>query len=556
MDYPYECSEQTFNRYYANALAAHILDKAPRIKAIFKEWETKDTAALLSNLEKNAELKSALLQETPWVLEAKSETEQKHRIAQLFSAYTVQNSLGKSLRQLEEMQLEDGSFPWFKGMRSDRYITQYIVAGIGRLQKLGITDKTGIATRLFNKGIHYAGREIRADYEALVNSKARMEDQHISYQEIMFLYARSFINPAVGDQTNDAINYYKGQAKKYWPSFNPYLQSLIALALHRTGDTATPKNILQSLKETSSYSDELGRWHNAQRAGWSWHESPIEAQSAIIEAFSTIGRNDTTVNELKRWLLKQKQTQNWHTTRATADACYALLLQGTDWLSSTPEVTIALGDKTIRSTDVKEQAGTGYFKVAYKGEEIKSGMGNITLVTRNESTNQRVNELTNPSWGAVYYQYFEDYDRIKAAASPLSVERRIFIEKNGDRGPELREITGANGLKVGDKVTIRLVLKTDRDMDYVHVKDSRAAAFEPVDVLSGYRWQDGLGYYMSTRDASSNFFIDHLRKGTYVFTYSAFVTSKGSLSAGITTAQCMYAPEFSAHSEGARIEVR
>ena len=555
MEYPYECAEQTFNRYYANALASHIIDVAPRVKEIFRKWEGEDTAALQSNLEKNEELKSALLEETPWVLEAKNENEQKHRIAMLFQSYKLQKGLKAALGKLQDMQLAEGGFPWFKGDRSDRYITQYIIAGLGRLQKLGVQDNTGIAQELISKAIPYLDKEAQRTYDELIREKARMSDQHIGYSEVMYLYARSFTRP-IAPAGNKAYSYFTGQAQKYWPSFNPYMKGLIALSLSRGGDATTPKTILQSLKETSSYSEALGRYWKDMPGSWWWYEAPIEAQSALVEAFSEVGNDVSTVNELKRWLLKNKQTTNWHSTRATADACYALLLAGSDWLSATPEVTVQLGDKTIKNTVLKTQSGTGHFKVHYDGKDVQPQMGNITLnvaASANPPASNASQQM--PSWGAVYWQYFEDFDKITSAATPLALKRQIFKEVATDRGQQLEELKDGNNLKVGDKVTIRVVLQSDRDMEYLHLKDARAACFEPIDVISGYRYQDGLGYYQSTRDASSNFFISYLRKGTYVFTYSAHVAAKGNCSAGISTVQCMYAPEFSAHSEGLRVKV-
>jgi hypothetical protein len=289
-------------------------------------------------------------------------------------------------------------------------------------------------------------------------------------------------------------------------------------------------------------------WMEKGRSWW-WYEAAIEAQSLLIECFGEVVNDDADVDKMKRWLLKQKQTKNWGTTKATADACYALLLQGTQWLSAEPQVNILVGDKTIRSAEMPQEAGSGYFKVKYAGSEVKPEMGNITLTVSNNVTNQ-------PSWGAVYWQYFENMDKISAAATPLQVKKAFFIEKNSDRGPVLEAIKDGGALKIGDKVRARIEIIVDRDMEYVHLKDGRASCFEPTNVLSGYRWQGGLGYYESTRDASSNFFFSYLPKGKYVFEYPMFVTNAGSFSAGLATIQCMYAPEFSAHSEGLRVEVK
>lgn len=548
MEYPHECAEQVFNRYYATALAAHIVDKAPRIKEIFRAWQTIDTAALLSNLEKNQELKSALLEETPWVLDAKNETEQKKRIAMLFEATKLAATLDRSAKQLNDMLLPEGAFPWFKGMYPDRYITQYIATGIVRLQKLGIADSKGNMQRILDRTLPYLDRKVKEDYDELVKSKAKLDQQQPGYIHIQYLYLRSFLNKPVAENTKTAYDYYNKQAAKYWASQNPYMKGMIALAQHRKGNAQVAANIIASLRETAIQKEEMGMyWMDRGQSYW-WYEAPIEAQALLIECFTEVAKATDDVNKMRVWLLKQKQTQSWPTTKATADACYALLLQGTQWLTSEPTVTIQLGDKTIRSTEQNQEKGTGYFKVNYGNGEIKPEMGNIKLMVDGSAND--------PSWGAVYWQYFEDLDKISSAATPLEVKKQLFIQNNTDRGPVLEPITAQRTLKVGDKLISRIEIIVDRDMEYVHLKDMRAAAFEPVNVLSSFKWQGGLGYYESTRDVSTNFFFNYLRKGKYVFEYPVSVTNKGSFSNGIATIQCMYAPEFSSHSEGIKVVVQ
>ncbi len=324
---------------------------------------------------------------------------------------------------------------------------------------------------------------------------------------------------------------------------------MIALALNRTNDTKTPAAILKSLKETSITNEELGMYWKDQRYGWFWYEMPIETHSLLIEAFQEVGKDTKTVDDLRTWLLKNKQTNNWKTTKATAEACYALLLQGTDWLSSEPAVEIKLGSTTIKSTDAGQEAGTGYFKKTIEGNKVTPQMGNIAVTVSSPTSN------VSASWGGVYWQYFEDLDKITTATTPLKLSKKLFVEKNTDRGPVITPVNDGDAIKIGDKIKVRVELRVDRDMEYVHMKDMRASALEPVNVLSSYKYQGGLGYYESTKDASTNFFFSYLRKGTYVFEYTLFATHAGNFSNGITTIQCMYAPEFSSHSEGVRINI-
>ena len=559
MEYPYECAEQTFNRYYANTLASFVSNSNPKIKAVFEKWKNLDTAALMSNLQKNEELKSALLQETPWVLEAQNEALQKKNIALLFDMVKMSAEQEKAFNKLKEIQLDNGGFSWFKGGRDDRYMTQYIITGVGHLRKLGALNSSNYENvkAIVDKAVPYLDKKIKEDYDDLIKYKVKLSNNNTSFQQIQYLYMRSFFSEIkTAASSQKAVDYYKGQIKKYWLQNSKYMQGMIALALHRGKDAATPKAIIKSLKENAIYKEEMGMyWKDwANGGGYYWHQAPIESQAMMIEAFTDIDGNATTVDYLKTWLLKQKQTQNWKTTKATAEACYALLLGGSNWLAEEKEVSINLGNSIlISSKDDATQAGTGYFKKRVDGEKVKAEMGNIT-VNLNSSTSKPLNQ-TSTSWGSVYWQYFEDLDKITSAETPLKLKKQLFKEVNTDKGPSLVAINDGDELKVGDKVKVRIELKVDRDMEYVHMKDMRAACMEPTNFISEYKWQGGLGYYESTKDASTNFFFSWLSRGSYVFEYPMFVTHTGNFSNGITTIQCMYAPEFTSHTEGIRVNV-
>ncbi|MBZ4187408.1 alpha-2-macroglobulin family protein [Niabella beijingensis] len=557
MEYPYECAEQTWNRYYANSLATLIANSSPKIKQVFDSWKTQDTAALLGNLQKNQELKAVLLEETPWVLQAQSETQQKKNIALLFDLVRMSRELNTAYDKLSQLQSPNGGFVWFKGGRDDRYMTQYIVTGIGHLKKINAIEKTQTQKldNIINRAIPYLDGKIKEEYEELIRSKTKLGEYVPSYYVIQYLYMRSFFsNIRVAPGAQKAMAYFTDRATRTWTQANKYMQGMTALALHRKGDAATPNAILKSLQETAINNEELGMYYKDAARSWWWYQAPIERQALIIEAFEEIAKDKKTADDLRTWLLKNKQTNNWESTKATAEACYALLLQGTQWLTITPEVTIDLGGLKVESALEKTSAGTGYFKKTIPGEKVRPAMGAVTVsVAAPAGTPATGNTL--PTWGSLYWQYFEDLDKISFAETPLKLSKKLFVETNSDRGPVLTPIATGGTVKAGDKIKVRVELRVDRDMEYVHMKDMRASGFEPVNVLSSYKWQGGLGYYETTKDASTNFFFGYLPKGTYVFEYSLFATVAGNFSNGITSIQCMYAPEFTAHSEGGRVTV-
>lgn len=555
MEYPYECAEQTFSRFYANSIASYIANSNPRIKAVFDSWKNITPDALLSNLEKNQELKNLLLEETPWVLNAKDESQRKRQVALLFDLNRMSNELEAAINRLSKLQVSNGGWPWFEGMPDDWYITQHIICGMGKLDHLGIRSvkEDDKVWRMVSRGINYIDNRISDDYMELKrgakSGSLSLSDDHIGYMEIHYLYARSFFKDVyMSKDTREALDYFLGQARKYWFKNNHYMQGMIALALSRYGDNATPQKILRSLKEHAMTSDEMGMYWKNKR-GWYWYQAPIETQAMMIEAFDEVGHDSSSVDEMKVWLLKQKQVQDWGTTKATVEACYALLLRGTNWLTSEDQVDIKLGDMKVDPAKIpglKVEAGSGYFKTSWTGKDIKPEMGNVTVTKHDGGV----------SWGALYWQYFEQLDKITPAETPLKVKKQLFVERNTASGLVIQPISDTTRLKPGDLIKVRIELRVNRDMEYVQMKDMRAAGLEPINVLSRYKYQDGLGYYESTGDAATNFFFDGLPKGTHVFEYPLRVTHYGNFSDGITTVQCMYAPEFSSHSEGMRVIVK
>jgi len=514
-------------------------------------------------LQKNEELKSVLLEETPWILQAQNEEQQKKNIALLFDMARMSLQLESAIQKLSDMQSSNGGFVWFKGGPDNRYMTQYIVTGIGHLKKLSALPsfQQNDVKAILDKAIPYLDKMLKNDYDDLIKYKTNLKQNNLSTIDIQYLYMRSFFPEyPIAKETQTAYNYYREQSKKYWLSQSKYMQAMIALSLSRTNDNATAMSIVKSLKENSIDNEDpiaigLGMyWKEWDNGGYWWYQAPIESQAMMIEAFSEIDKDPKTIDDLKTWLLKNKQANNWKTTKATAEACYALLLQGSDWLGANPTATIKLGGTIIQSDIDKAEAGTGYFKQRIEGDKITPEMGNIK-VTVSPSPLTSSLHISSPSWGSVYWQYFENLDKITFSETPLKLSKKLFIEKNTDKGPVLIPVNDGDKIHIGDKIKVRIELRVDRDMEYVHMKDMRASCMEPTNVLSEYKYQDGLGYYETTKDVSTNFFFDHLTKGTYVFEYPMFVTHSGNFSNGITTIQCMYAPEFTAHSEGVRVNV-
>jgi len=557
MEFPHECSEQLFSRFYANALASHIANSNPKIEEIFATWSDttqtdQDRNALLSNLEQNQELKAVLLEETPWVMASQDENERKKRVGLLFDLNQLKKRNASALKKLSHRQKPNGSFSWFPGMRSSPYITRLIVIGLGNLHKMEVQQLK--ENKLINMGknaIKYLDQDMYDEYIYLLSQLPEVDtaDNMIQRDIIQYLYARSFFSHnAMSSPQHKAYNYWMRQAKAHWPKQSPYMQGMLAMVMARNGEEATAKTIIASLKNRAIHDPALGMYW-LQPNGYYWYQANIETQSLLIQAFSEVGGYPKAVEAMKKWLLKEKQTHNWESTRATVAACNALLMTGNELLEETELVTVTLGDERLSplsDSDTYVEPGTGYFKKAWGKEEVKKNMGNITVAKSNLGI----------GWGAAYWQYFQPLDQITYSTTPLKISKELFIKKNTESGPLLTKVQEGNSIQQGDEIVVRIEITVDREMEYVHLKDMRASGFEPINVLSGYRSQGALGYYESTKDAATHFFMERLPEGKHVFEYSLRAVHKGDFANGVASMQCMYAPEFTSHSKGIRIRIQ
>ncbi|MCC8146065.1 MAG: hypothetical protein LIO93_06445 [Bacteroidales bacterium] len=536
-----------FGAYYSNVMATNIANSTPKIKQIIDAWtkqgENKET--LLSNLEKNQDLKNVLLEETPWVMEAEDETSQQQRLSLLFDLNRAANLNNQALDKLKALQAFDGGWSWFKNMNSDVSITQWILYGMGELSQWNGNKNPDNIAGMRNSAIGFIDNAFIRHYEDLKkNNKDWKKLKTVSTYELEYLFVRSYYKNIDPIGTGEAVEFYSNLLKNYWAnSTRLYDRALAAIVLQRNGNTAIAKNILKSLSEHATHDPELGMyWANNNTYSF-MTQSATCVHTFIMQAFKEVGATAQEMDEMKLWLLKQKQTQMWESVPATVASINILLNTGSDWLSNTGNVEIKLGKQTIDSKDAV--AGTGYIKKTYDASSIQKNMANVKV---NKSDN-------GPAWGALYWQYFEDLDKINDAKTDLNVQKEIYKEQTTANGKTLVPVSENSPLKVGDKVTIRLTIRTNRDMEFVHLKDMRASCFELTEQLSGNQWSQGLIYYQAPKDASMNFYFHAMPKGTYVLEYNLYASASGNYSNGIATIQCLYAPEYISHTPGGRVNV-
>jgi hypothetical protein len=548
-----ESTETLFTRLYANTRARHLATSDPKIARIFEQW--RGTDALESPLDKNTDLVKTLLAETPWVRDAVDEKEARARIALLFDANRAANESRAALDRLQSLRNGDGGWPWFPGGSTCDSVTLGIIAGFGRLRSAGVDVDVQPAVA----ALPWLDRRLVEERDWAIRLwKDDKEKMVLTPIGVYALYARSFFtqdSPAQG-QAAEAIQWALDVGRKCWVKLDARRsQGHLSIALARSGDKKTALSIIGSLKQRAVDAEvKPGEekeswqgmwWKDPHPSWWSWAYAPIATQAIMIEAFDEVAGDKDSVEAMKVWLLSQKRTSKWPGSRSTADAVGALFGRGDNLLASSELVTATVGDEKI--VPEKVEAGTGFFETRFVRREITPAMASVTLSKPDKGV----------AFGGVHWLYLDDISKVPAAGrEELAIEKKLFVKQFTKAGPELVPAGDGTAVEVGDELVVRLVVTSDRDYEFLELADHRPSLTEPVDVLSGWRWGDGAGWYVAIRDASTQLFFERLPRGTHVFEYSLRVAHRGTASSGFAKIQSRYAPEFSAHSASVSLEVK
>ena len=536
--------------YYANTLASFIMNSQPKIKAVFESWKlqggTKET--FLSNLQKNQEVKNIILSESPWVLEAQTEEQQKERIATLFDLNNIRSNNIAALTRLQELQNSNGAWSWYKGMNGSRSVTTYIAELNARLAMLTGEKLSGSALSLQQKAFAYLHQSALDEYKEILKAqKDGVKFTGVSGSILQYLYLIAISGEQVPAANKAAYTYYLSKVGELLTSPSMDTKAIAAIVLDKAGRKKEAQEFVASLKEHLTKTDEQGMFFAFNENPYTWGGMQMQAHVDVMEALEQTGGNTDTVEEMKLWLLKQKQTQQWNSPVATADAVFALLMKGANLLDNQGDVRIVIANEVLETVSPSKTTvpGLGYIKRSFTQKNVVDAR-KIEVEKRNPGI----------AWGAVYAEFESPVSDVKQQGGDLNVEKQLYVERTMNNVPQLQPITAKTVLQVGDKVVSRLSIRVDRPMDFVQLKDQRGACFEPIGSISGYRWNNGLGYYVDIKDASTNFFFDHLGKGVYVLEYSYRVSRAGTYETGLATMQCAYAPEYASHSASMTIIIK
>ena len=521
---------------YSNLIAKTLIGQSANIKHVFERWkrESADDGSLVSQLEKNQELKDLLLQETPWVLDADRETEQKQRLADFFDENQMQQRITDATQKLSALQLSNGSWSWWPGMSGSFYMTVTISEMLTRLNVMAGRQHETAA--MLDKAFSFMGNEIIMEVKLMKEwEKKNGKDYGFpSFKALQYLYICALDGRQLPKEVQQANDYLIKKMKKDIKSQTIYEKALSAIILQKHGEARRAAEYAQSLKEFTVFTEEKGRYYDTPRAGYSWYDYKIPTEVMAIEALKVITPQDgQTVEEMQRWLLQEKRTQAWDTPINSVNAVYAFLFDNTRLLDAQEPTVLAIDGKPLDLP--RETAGIGYVKTS------------ISQPQGREFTAKKTS--TGTSWGALYAQFMQPVSDIENAASGLSVKREVVVLNN--QSTPITPTTPIT-LKVGDRIRVRITINSERDLDFVQVVDRRAACMEPVEQLSGYR----RGAYCSPRDFSTNYYFDMMPKGKHVIETEYFIDRAGTYQTGTCVVQCAYSPEYRATAPSMVIKVK
>lgn len=517
--------------YYAGSLGRNIVESVPDFKRVLDLWrqESGDETSLMSSLQKNEELKSVVLSETPWLMDAEKEADQKRLLTGFFDESAMEYRLNDVLTKLKKLQNGDGSFSWWPGMGGNVYMTSTVAEMLVRLNAMTGVDKE--TTGMLTSAIDYLGKKMAVEVENLKKAESKGEKNlRPSELAVTYLYICTLSGQKLTSQRKAEYDYLVNLLSKQNTGLTIAGKANVAVIMSGSGHSDKAAELLRSVKEYSVFNEEMGRYFDTPKAYYSWYDYRIPTQTAVIEALQTITPEDvTTIKEMQRWLLQSKRTQGWDTPLNSVDAVYAFMNGNKDDMFTTVTHQPVLKVNGSKLELPKATAGLGYVKTSRTGDNMKT----FTV----EKTSDGM------SWGAVYAQFMQDVTDIAGASEGMTVKREIM--KDG------KVLADGAQLAVGDKIKVRITVTASRDYDFVQIVDKRAACMEPVMQLSGYR---GV-CYCAQGDNRTGYYFDRMSKGSHIVEAEYYVDRAGTYSTGTCTVQCAYSPEYSARAAAMTISV-
>ncbi len=509
---------------FSAAVAEYIVRKNQDIASALYHWGESEDSTLMSMLDRNEDLKIALLNATPWVMDAKDDTDRMTRLALLFDNKEIKNTYSENINKLSKLKSSDGGFNWLAESRySSLWATMKIVELYGRMMQLGCTPENNELKTLIDGAVKYLDNQYVEIYRRN-NYNHRVPLDYV-YIRMMYPEIRksSVVNSIIEKSVQGII--------ADWRNYTMIEKAKSAIILEQMNYHATAITLLKSIEEYAIYAPTRGMY---------WYGINVEDVSLILNAFYQISPESDNIEKIRQWLILQKESQNWGESTTTSDIIASMLATADKRVQKTGyHSDIKIGKAEIMPSVIDKTLG--YFRI------------DVSSMLKTKEDLSIVRPVGQPSWGSVMYQYVDEIKDVEAVGGDgISITKNMYVRELTDKGEVWLKTTS---YKVGDIVKIQLTFKVDKSIDYVMVKDERAACFEPVEQMPQPKAVDGIMFYQEVRDDCNNFFVDRLPKGTYIIDYNVVVNNVGEFSSGIATAQSQYVPSMVAHSAGSVLTV-
>lgn len=517
---------------FSAAIADGLLRSNPVVADALREWQRSDRSdsTLVSMLERNADLKIVLLNATPWMMDARSDTERMTRLSLLFDKKQIKNVYSTSIALLKRLERGSG-WAWYdKCTETSQWSTENILLMMGRLAALGYLPDNSDLRAMMTRAVKWIDEE---------TAKAYREYPKGDYT--LYTYLRT-LYPDVKQSTGAAAvsNAMVQRIVAEWKKGSIFDKGVYALILANRGNKGVAGQIIESLRQYAETSPAKGMWWPSLDDMTLWSMGKVGTTAVLLEAFHAVDPGCEDIDMIRQWLILQKEAKDWGTSVTTTEVIASILSTSGRWVAPAQGATVRVGESVVEPDKVEKI--TGYFRT-----DISSLSPSGATLSVNKPGDA-------PSWGAVYCQFTDVMADVKAAScDAVSIDKKLLLVNSTPDGVAVADISAP--LATGNKVRVLLTIKVDRDMDYVAIVDDRPACFEPVEQLPTPIFTEGIYFYRENRDSATKIFIDHLPKGTYQIGYDMWVNNAGEYASGIATVQSQYAPQFTAHSAGSIIKV-
>lgn len=537
----YPSAYSLIERIYGLELGRYIMQNSPDFRQNLTAFlASKQTYQ--SKLQENEELKNLILQATPFVSAAKSEVKNFEGLSRFLEANQIKAEIEGDLAELKKYQKSDGGFGWSEGSQSDEYTTAKVLLYLTRLNDFGInTSSYGLPNKQMAEYLLKA-----LDRYYLKLKERNQLDKYTAGREVQTIWLIVQNMEASQYAGSEAYKFFLDKNMENWNKVSADLRPILGQLALVLGKQKVADNIFKYYEQNKIENKEFGLYWESRSLN-AFYAMPIQLHAAVMDFYRKMGASERQLDEMKIYLIKNKQVNGWPGNSQTSDAVYALLMKGKTKESSMSR-TLPIVQVNQNAVDLNFDGVKGQ---AYIKKDITASFsGNRTNLFEIKNTSDHIN------YGGLYVQYYEAADKVKSSTdNPLKLRKELYVERIGKNGKELQLIDAGTKLKPGDVVVSRLIIETDRDMDYITLTDTRPAGMEPIKEQGGFGFWFYPDYSSDITDYQVIYFFYSLPKGKKILENRMIAVHGGNFSGGLSSLQSQYSPEFAAHTEGVRISI-